>query len=140
MPSFSQRSLARLGTCHPDLVRLFLAVVERHDCSILEGLRSDERQVELFIAGKSKIDGVTRRSKHQARPLFGNGGDVVSWAVDVVPYPIDWQDRERFVHFAGIVLGYAESMGIDLRIGADWSGDGIFTESFFDAPHYELRG
>jgi peptidoglycan LD-endopeptidase CwlK len=134
MPSFSQRSKDRLATCHPDLIKLFNAVVKKHDCTILEGVRSDARQRELFAAGKSKLDGSPgHRSKHQPT--------IEGWsrAVDVAPYPIDWKDRERFIHFAGIVLGYAESMGIDLRIGADWSGDGIFTESFFDAPHVELR-
>lgn len=131
MPSFSKRSRERLETCHPDLVRLFLAVIEHHDCTILEGARSDERQAELYRQGKSKLDGVTKRSKHQ--PVAG-----FSMAVDVAPYPIDWKDRERFIHFVGIVIGYADCMGIKIRVGADWNGDMRFTESFFDAPHFEL--
>lgn len=131
MPKFSQRSLDRLATCHPDLAMLFDVVIQHHDCTILEGARSDERQAELFRQGKSKLDGVTKRSKHQ--PVGG-----LSYAVDVAPYPIDWKDRERFIHFAGIVLGHAEALGIAIRWGGDWDGDGVFTESFFDAPHYEL--
>ena len=132
MPTFSSRSLSRLETCHPDLVRLFHSVIEHVDCTVLEGVRSDERQAELFRQGKSKLDGVTKKSKHQVK------ADGYSHAVDVCPWPIDWSDRERFIHFAGIVLGHAQALGIQIRLGADWNGDGKFTESFFDAPHTEL--
>ena len=132
MPSFSRSSLARLDSCHPDLRALFHEVVKHVDCTIIEGLRSQERQQELYRQGKSKLDGVKKRSKHQA------AADGFSYAVDVAPYPIDWKDRERFIHFAGIVLGHAQAMGISIRLGADWNGDGKFSESFFDAPHFEL--
>ena len=61
-----------------------------------------------------------------------------SLAVDVAPYPIDWLDRDRFVFFAGFVLGMATQMGITLRLGIDWNGDHHFNERFFDGPHFEL--
>jgi len=134
VPTFSARSLSRLETCHPDLVRLFRSVIEHVDCTVLEGVRSDERQAELFRQGKSKLDGVTQQSKHQVR------ADGYSHAVDVCPWPVDWSDRERFIHFAGIVLGHAQVLGIQIRLGADWNGDGEFTERFFDAPHFERAG
>ena len=132
MPSFSKRSRDRLDSCHPDLARLFLAVIEHHDCTILEGARDVERQKELFRQGKSKLDGVTAMSKHQ--PVAG-----FSMAADVAPYPIDWNNRERFVYFAGIVKGHAEEMGISIRWGGDWDGDNdLRDQSFMDLPHFEL--
>ncbi len=128
MPSFSGRSRMKLQTCHEDLQQVFDAVVQYFDCTILEGRRGEERQNFLFDSGQSKVrwpDG-----KHNASP---------SMAVDVAPYPIDWEDRERFVLFAGFVLGVARAQGIRLRWGGDWDMNWDSSEtSFFDAPHYEL--
>lgn len=60
-------------------------------------------------------------------------------AVDVVPYPVDWDDRERFAYFAGIVKGIAFSMGLEIRWGGDWDQDGkTLDEIFSDMPHFEL--
>ena len=50
------------------------------DCTILEGLRSTDRQQELYRQGKSKLDGLSKRSKHQPSPVHG-----MSMAVDVAP-------------------------------------------------------
>jgi peptidoglycan L-alanyl-D-glutamate endopeptidase CwlK len=126
--AFGNRSRENLGTCHPDLRRVMEAVVENFDCSVLEGERGEERQNFLFDSGQSKVqypDG-----KHNSTP---------SMAVDVVPYPIDWENRERFVLFAGYVLGIASQMGIALRWGGDWDSDWDTKETaFFDAPHFEL--
>lgn len=138
MPSFSQRSLDRLNTCHPDLQRVFTRVIEIIDCTILEGIRSDERQAELHRQGKSKLDGVSKRSKHQG--VEGPGGSTVSAAVDVAPYPIDWGDEKRFAFFAGVAMAVGCEMGIALRWGGDWDGDHDFSDqSFHDLPHFELR-
>lgn len=127
MPRFGQRSNERLNTCHPDLQRLFRAVVAVIDCSVLEGHRSLERQAELLASGKSKV----RRSKHNASP---------SLAVDVAPYPIDWQDTQRFVDFGRFVEAKAREMGISLRWGGDWDGDGDRSDQTFDdLVHFELR-
>ena len=135
MPKFSSSSMERLLSAHPDLQRLFLEVIKRYDCTVLEGIRTMERQRELVRTGKSK----TLASKH-----------LKGWAVDVVPYPIDWsaQGQERMRHFAGFVFGVAAGLGmIDrLRWGGDWDGDamtrgdGLRDQSFMDLPHFELTG
>jgi hypothetical protein len=58
----------------------------------------------------------------------------------VVPYPIDWDDRERFHLFSGFVLGIARSMGIKLRWGGDWNMNfEVDDNNFDDFPHFELR-
>ena len=62
-----------------------------------------------------------------------------SLAADVVPYPIDWEDHQRFYMFVGIVQGIAASMNIKIRCGADWDGDmEIKDQNFHDLPHFEL--
>jgi hypothetical protein len=52
-------------------------------------------------------------------------------AIDLVPYPVNWNDRERFLRFGGFVCGLAAGMGIRIRWGGDW-GKG------WDMPHFEL--
>lgn len=126
MPTFGERSMANLNEAHPDLQRLFLEVVKHVDCMVIEGYRSPEEQEKLFHAGKSKIKS---GGKHNVKP---------SLAVDVVPYPVDWNDYKRFFHFMGVVQGIAYGLGIKIRCGGDWSGDNIFNESFLDLPHFEL--
>lgn len=128
MPKFGRSSRDKLQTCCLELRMVFERVVQEVDCTILEGHRGEERQNMLFDMGQSKVrypDG-----KHNSTP---------SKAVDVAPYPIDWDNRERFILFAGYVLGVAESMGITLRWGGDWNRDWDTTDhSFFDGPHFEI--
>lgn len=123
MPIFGPTSSERLNSVHPELQKVFREVVKSFDCTIIEGLRSPERQQQLVAEGKSK----TLNSRH----LTGD-------AVDVVPYPIDWADRERFHFFAGFVLGTAKSLGISLRWGGDWNQDTeVDDNTFDDLPHFE---
>ena len=59
----------------------------------------------------------------------------------MVPYPVDWADRERFHLFAGFVLGIARGMDINLRWGGDWNQNFEVDDNMFDDfPHFELKG
>lgn len=128
MPKFSQQSLSKLSSCHPDLQRLFNEVINHFDCTIIEGYRSEQDQFKAFKDGKSKI---SSGGKHNSLP---------SLAVDVAPFPIDWQDKERFYYFAGFVNATAKALGINIRWGGDWNGDNNFkNQTFFDLPHFELK-
>jgi peptidoglycan LD-endopeptidase CwlK len=135
MPKFGKRSAANLAEANEDLQVLFNEVVNEYDCSVIEGRRGEAEQNSLFAAGKSKLK--FPKSKHNSAP-----GDPCD-AVDVVPYPIDWNDRDRFMHFGGYVLGVAHRlyqegrMNQRIRWGGDWNGDNTFNESFWDAPHFE---
>lgn len=120
MPEFSKKSKENLNTCEEDLKRLFCEVIKYHDCTILEGHRSMERQKELFRDGKSKTLG----SNHLSLP---------SKAVDVMPYPIQWDDIEGQHMFATAVFSKAMEMGIRVRWGGSF-------KSFYDAPHWEIIG
>lgn len=130
MPKYSAASKSKLATCHPDIQRLFNEVIKHVDCTIIEGKRTRETQEEYVRTGKSQ----TMKSKHLEQD------DGYSWAVDVMAYPIRWEDWKRNAFFAGYVMGLAKSMGIDLRTGIDWDSDFDISEhSFLDAPHFELR-
>ena len=129
MPKFSKKSLSKLETCDKRLQDLFLRVVKKFDCTILEGHRSKDRQNKLFDEGKSKLK--YPKGKHNSLP---------SKAVDVAPYPIDWNDRERFTYFAGYVLGIAYQMGLKIRWGGDWDMDTkVKDNNFDDLPHFEIK-
>ncbi len=52
-------------------------------------------------------------------------------AVDVIPYPIDWENITRFYRFGGFVKAIAVMLGIPLIWGGDW-------QKFKDLPHFEL--
>jgi hypothetical protein len=130
MPSFGSASERQLGTCHPDLQRLFRRVVLNWDCQIIEGKRSEAQQRVYLASGASR----TLNSKH-VYPLDGP-----SLAADVAPWPIRWNDYYRFYAFAGFVIGTATELGIKVRWGGNWSGDrdDIGHQIFNDLPHYEL--
>lgn len=134
MPTFSQRSLARLETCHPDLQTLFKRVIQFRDCTILEGFRDEASQNKAFAEGKSKLK--WPNGKHNKSP---------SEAVDVMPFPIVWTDLSRIYHFSGFVLGVADmllesgQMSHKIRWGGDWnSNHNLKDEVFKDLPHFEI--
>lgn len=130
MASFGKRSKEERNTLHPKLQRIVDEAIKHEDFSIIQGIRYIEEQEELLRAGKTK----TLKSKH----LPDKNGK--SRAMDIVPYPIDWSNRERFILFAGKILGIAHSMGIGLIWGGDWNDDGnVKDTSFFDAPHFQLK-
>jgi len=129
MAKFGKTSKKRLSTCENDLQRLFKEVIKHFDCSVLEGHRGQEKQDKYFNEGKSKVK--YPNGRHNATP---------SKAVDVVPYPVDWDDTARMYYFSGIVKGIAISMGINIRWGGDWDGDTQVQDTKFkDLPHFELR-
>jgi hypothetical protein len=118
----------RLSSCDPKPVDLFHDVVKEFDCAVLMGHRTQDEQNEAERTGHSKLR--WPRSLHNKTP---------SQAVDVAPYPIDWNDRERFSLFAGYVLGLARARGVYIRWGGDWNRDTqVRDNSFDDLVHFEL--
>jgi peptidoglycan L-alanyl-D-glutamate endopeptidase CwlK len=128
MPRFGKKSKSRLRTCDDELQSLFNEVVKYFDCSVLVGYRGRNEQNTAYESGHSQVE--WPNGKHNKNP---------SVAVDVAPYPIDWDDRERFIYFGGFVKGCAFRMGIPLRWGGDWDNDTKLSDNKFDdLVHYEL--
>ena len=139
MPKFGRRSKERLKGVHPDLVNILNDVIKYYDITILEGLRSADRQIDLYNDGKSKLDGVYKKSKHQ-----------LGRAVDISPYPIDFEDTKGYMYLAGIMIATAKKLGVKIRWGGDWNGDHKFSgranskrtdksQRFDDLVHFELK-
>lgn len=134
MPKFSQLSFSKLSTCHIDLQTLFYEVIKHFDCQVLEGYRNQVDQEKAFNAGNSRLR--WPNGKHNHNP---------SMAVDVIPYPVDWNNTKRFYWFAGFVMGLAQKlkdegkMSHGVRFGGDWDSDkDIDDQTFFDLVHFEL--
>jgi len=100
------------------------------DFSVLCGIRTLDEQKELVSKGLSR----TLNSRH----LPNKNG--LSEAVDIAPYPIDWNNHQSFHRLAGIVQAAASLHDTRLRWGGDWDGDNDTNDqSFIDLPHFELR-
>ena len=127
MNRYSYNSQNALDSCHIDLQLIFTDALQVMDHSILEGHRSEKRQRTLFLAGKTKLT----KGQHNTEP---------SEAVDAIPYPEDWADRERMTLFAGIVKGIAYKRGVKIRWGGDWNSDTeVKDNEFDDLSHFELE-
>jgi peptidoglycan L-alanyl-D-glutamate endopeptidase CwlK len=120
MPKFNDKSLSILNTAHPDLIRLFMAVIEEYDCSIICGYRNKADQEKAFNEGNSKAH-------------FGSSPHnfIPSLAVDAVPYPSLWADDQKLKELGGIIQIKAIDLGIEIMWGGNF-------KNFIDMPHYEL--
>lgn len=141
--TFGTKSIAKLNTCHPDIQKILHELIKVYDVTVLEGERTLEKQQEYFAKGMSKLDGITKRSKHQSSP---------SMAVDIMPYKEGTNafsgkelDDRRFYYMMGMVnviakqLKDAGEITHSVRFGLDWDGDDVFSDqNFHDLPHFEL--
>ena len=113
-------SQARLKGVHPDLVKVIEAAIRRTpiDFTVLEGLRTKERQKQLVAKGASK----TMNSFH-----------ITGHAVDVAPLvdgKVTW-DWTYYRQLAPVIKQVAKELGVNITWGGDW-------KSFPDAPHWQI--
>ena len=94
--------------------------ISKQDFTVIEGLRTRQRQAQLLAQGASK----TMDSKH-----------LVGRAVDIVPYPIptDWSKytAKQWNDIAVAMKTAAKELNVNIVWGGDW-------KSFVDKPHFEL--
>lgn len=129
MYSFSEKSLANLNTCHENIKLVLNHAIQYIDFSVIEGTRSQGRQMALYDDGKSELDGVLKRSMHQYSP---------SLAVDIIPYekghnPFDGSEKSElmFYRLHRQIRISARQLGVDMSWGGLWS-------TMIDYPHYQL--
>lgn len=121
----NKASRDKLATCHPNLIRLAIAVNNVYPIQCICGYRSDTEQARAFIDGKSMLP--PGKSKHNVKP---------SLAADFVPDPdrnpgtIDWRDTDEFEKMCLVFEQKADELDIKIRLGRDFS--------FKDYPHIEL--
>lgn len=128
MYKFSQRSLDNLKNVDERLVRICNELIKRVDFTVIEGFRSLERQKELYDKGFSKIDGISKKGKHNYSP---------SLAIDIIPFkkghnPFDGS-KESDIMFDNLAKEFkqvAKELGINIAWGGDWK--------FIDKPHFQI--
>ena len=128
MYKFSQRSLNNLMNVDEKLVLICHELIKRIDFTVIEGYRTGERQKELFDKGFSRIDGISKKGKHNYFP---------SRAVDISPYkkgrnPFDGskESEEMFYKLAEEFKNVAKELNIAITWGGDWE--------FKDLPHFQI--
>ena len=127
------RSRENLKGVHPDLVKVVERAIEitTQDFTVIEGVRTAERQKELYAQGRTTkgpivtyTDGVKKKSNHQPK------ADGKGHAVDIVPYPVDWNSSVKFDNIANAMKLAACQLEIPIVWGGDWK--------MLDKPHFEL--
>lgn len=121
----NKKSIEKLNTCHPDIIRLVQAVDEVYPIQCICGHRGEKDQNAAFAGKFSKLK--FPNSKHNKTP---------SLAADLVPDPdrnpatIDWGDIKSFELMCLTIEQKADELGIKIRLGRDFK--------FKDYPHLEL--
>ena len=124
MYKFGRKSKERLKGVDAKLVNVLNELIKIMDVTIIEGLRTEERQKELLKKGATKV----KYSKH-----------MEGKAVDLAPYPIDWKNRDGFHYMGGMVRGIGKQMNVNVRWGGDWDSDGdVKDNGFDDLVHVEI--
>jgi peptidoglycan L-alanyl-D-glutamate endopeptidase CwlK len=136
MYKYSQRSKNNLATASEPLQILFNEVIKKVDVTVIYGHRNKQEQELMVSQGYSKLN--FPNSKHNSWP---------SQAVDVAPYPIDWNDLQRFANTAKIIFETWNELKAEgkvkgfIRWGGNWKT--VYDESWkqvkwLDMPHWEL--
>lgn len=125
---FGEASESRLVTCDQRIILVCREVIEFIDFSVACGYRSMEEQARLYAQGRTEPgDIVTWARPGQSRHNF-----CPSQAVDVWPYPVDWEDREAFGELAGALRYRAWLNGFALEWGGHWR------KNKRDLPHLQI--
>lgn len=147
----SQRSLDRLKGVDERLVKVVKRAIELSpiDFMVLEGVRSKEQCMINYGKGRTvsqcQAKGVPAKyaQPSAAKVTWLNNPfaskHVSGKAVDLVPYPVDWNDLKKFDAIAKAMLQSAKELGVSVRWGADWDSDGKPRErGESDSPHFEI--
>lgn len=114
---FSQKSINNLRTCHYNLVDIAMRVILESpiDFTVICGFRDEKSQLIAYQENRSKLKWPD--SKHNKWP---------SEAFDLAPYPIEWENINRFYMLAGAILTVSNSLNINLKWGGGWGDYGHF--------------
>lgn len=128
MYKFSTKSLSKINhpKFHPKLKLLLLEAIKTSpiDFTVIETVRTLDKQREYVAKGTSK----TMKSRHL--PSTNKSG--LCEAVDIAPYPIDWNNIKRFIQLSEHIKVTAKKLNIPITYGGDW-------KTLKDYPHYELK-
>lgn len=137
MATFGKKSLESLKGVHPKLVLIMHEAIKDTpiDFTIIEGLRTERRQQELYAQGRTKsgpivtyADGVKNKSNHQPK------SDGYGHAVDIYPF-IDGKIDFNNIGALNIISNHIKAVARDLKLSITWGGD---WKKPYDPPHFQL--
>lgn len=129
MPTFSSRSLKARKELHPLLRKLVDAAIKEVDFVILDAQRGRAEQEKAFKGKFSKAH--FGESAHNYVPAV---------ALDICPFPIDFNSAAKFRAIAKVIMAKAKELKLPVRWGGDWDMDGDWKdERFLDWGHFELH-
>ena len=149
MFKLSARSLTRLEGVNPNLIKVVKLAIEltKVDFAVTEGLRTPERQRELFAKGASQV-------KEGGTHVAGQAVDLVAFLDNRISWELNLYDD-----IADAMKAAALELNVGLRWGAAWnvpdirqwngtmqsammhyidSRRNIGQRPFIDGPHFEL--
>ena len=138
MYKLGNKSYSKLEGVHPDMIKVVERAIQlsQQDFTVIEGVRTPERQAELYAQGRTKPGNKVTWTMHSRHFVQKDG---YGHAVDICPWPIDWNDLSKFNAIANAMMQASEELGIPIRWGADWDNDGNPREKGeTDSPHFEL--
>lgn len=120
MFKLGRKSLTKLGGVNNDLVKVVKRAIEitEVDFTVLEGMRTLDRQKRLYASGAS----TTLNSRH----LTGHAVDLGAW----VDGEVSWH-WPYYHKIADAMKQAADDLDIRIEWGGDW-------KSFPDGPHFQL--
>ena len=149
--NLSQKSLDRLNGVDERLQRVVKRAIQlsKQDFMVLEGVRTRQQCMTNYGKGRTIAQCVAKgvpaqyANPNAAKVTWLNNPfaskHVSGKAVDLVPYPVDWNDLKKFDVIAQAMLQASKELGIPIRWGADWDADGKPRErGESDSPHFEI--
>lgn len=146
MKKFGGASEEKLKTCHNDLQLIMRLAISRSkvDFGISEGHRDIKLQLQYFNEGKSKVDGIKVKGKHNLIPA--EAVDIFTYVADLVLRRKLAYDKSHLSYIAGVIDACADELFAKgeithkIRWGANWNSNGIIDldQDFDDFPHFEL--
>ena len=147
----SKLSLGRLNGVYANLVKVVQRAIEitPQDFMVVEGVRSKEQCYINYGKGRTVAQCTAKGVPAKyAQPKLAkvtwlnnplSSKHVSGKAVDLVPYPVNWNDLTKFDQVAKAMFAAAKELGVSIRWGADWDNDGNYREKGeYDSPHFEL--
>jgi peptidoglycan LD-endopeptidase CwlK len=115
------RRASALNGCDPRLITLAQDVGSQRSVIALCGPRSLADEIKAIQTHHSELKD-PMNSKHvvdpQRRPL--------ALAMDIGPWPLDWNNKQSFIDLATFVKSRAQALGIPIRWGGEWGDDDHF--------------
>lgn len=139
----SKLSLSRLVGVNPELVNVVKRAIEitGQDFLVVEGVRTKEQCYINYGKGRTASQCQAKNVPIKyAQPKLSKvtwlndplaSKHVTGKAVDLVPYPVDWNDLNKFRKISVAVKAAA----VELNVEISWGGDWARTK---DYPHFEL--